>query len=90
MLQEIGEGRNIINTIMKRKIKLIGYLIKHNNFVTNILEGKIMGKRLRRRPRQSYFNNINQRMGFTSYQYLKNTARDREVWLQRQGLAFRD
>jgi len=48
-----------------------GNLLRHNDFVTNILEGKIMGKQSRGRPRQSYFNNINQQMSFISYQQLK-------------------
>jgi hypothetical protein len=89
ILQEIGEERNIITAIMKRKVKLIGHLLKHNDSVTNILEGKIMGKP-RGRPRQLFFNDIKQRMGFTSYQHLKYTTRNREDWLLRQGLAFRN
>lgn len=90
ILQEIGEERNIITAIMKREMKLIGHLLKHNDFVTNILEGNIMGKRSRRRPRQSFFNDIKQQMGFTPYQHLKNTARNREDCLLRQGFVFRN
>lgn len=43
-LQEIGEERNIITTIMKRKVPLIKYVIRHNHFITNTLEGKIVVK----------------------------------------------
>jgi hypothetical protein len=90
ILQEIGEERNIITAIMKRKVKLIGHQLRYNDFVTNILEGKIMGKRLRGRPKQSFFNDIKQRIGFTLYQHLKNTVRNREDWLLRHDLVFRN
>lgn len=63
----------------------------NNDRVTDILEGKIMEKRPRRGTfRQSYFKDINHWMGYTSYRHLKNTMRNREIWLQRQGLVFGD
>lgn len=89
ILQEIDEERNIITAIMKRKVELIGHLLRHKDFFIKVLVGTIVGNRQRGRPRSSYFNDINKRMGFNSYQHLKNTARDREDWLLRQGLAFR-
>jgi hypothetical protein len=58
ILQEICEERNIIVAIMKRKMKFIGHLLRHNYFFTSILEGTIIGKRPSGKPRQSYFNNI--------------------------------
>jgi len=75
---------------MKRKMMLIGQLFRDNDFVTNILGGKIISKQPRGRPRQSYFNDINQRIGFTSYQQLKNMARNRRDWLLRQGFTFKN
>lgn len=35
---------------MNGKIKLIGHLLRHNDFVINVLNRKIMGKRPRRKP----------------------------------------
>lgn len=58
-------------------------MIRRNDFITNILEGKFMGKRPRGRPcRQSNFNDTSiKERGFTSYHHLnKNTSRDREVF----------
>lgn len=72
ILQKICGDRNIIT---KRKVKLVGYVIRNYDFVTNILEGHIMGKRPIGR--------------LSLYQHLKNTARDKEDWL-RQDLAFRN
>lgn len=45
-LNEVSERR--INVIMKEKIKLIEeHLLRHNPFITVIMEGEINGKRLR-------------------------------------------
>ncbi|KAF0764337.1 putative transposon-derived protein F52C9.6 [Aphis craccivora] len=41
VLNEIDEERIVMNTIMKRTIKLIGYLLRNNEFITIIMEGKI-------------------------------------------------
>jgi hypothetical protein len=45
VLQEVREKRNIMSHILKRKTKLIGHLIRHNTFINNIFEGKIMGRK---------------------------------------------
>jgi hypothetical protein len=74
---------------MERKIKFIGHLIRHNDFIINIFEGKIMGRRPRGRPRTNYFHDIKEKMGCASYQQLKEAAKDRHTWLTRQGVAFR-
>lgn len=47
---------------MKRKVKFIGHLLGHNDFVINILERKFIGKRPRGITRSAYFNNTNQQM----------------------------
>lgn len=46
------------NGAVVRRIKLIGYFIKHNQFITNVFEGRISGKRVRGHPRQLYFKDI--------------------------------
>ncbi|KAI5755057.1 hypothetical protein M8J77_013699 [Diaphorina citri] len=88
ILEEIGEERNLMKTLMKRKIKLVGHLLRHNDFITNILEGKVEGRRPRGRPRKSYFEDIMKLMDCNSYSQLKRSALDRSDWLQRQGSSF--
>jgi len=90
VLIEIGEERSLIDSIMRRKVKLTGHLLRHNAFLTNILEGKVEGKRSRGRPRKSYFEDISKIMGCSNYSHLKRKASVRENWLHRQGIsAFR-
>ncbi|KAF0748903.1 putative transposon-derived protein F52C9.6 [Aphis craccivora] len=56
VLNEIDEERTVMNTIMKRTIKLIGHLLINNEFITIIMEEKIKGKRSRGKPRESFVN----------------------------------
>lgn len=45
-----NKERDLTATIEKRKPKLYDHIIKHNNFVSNILQGNILGKKGSGRP----------------------------------------
>jgi len=89
ILHEINENRELLKVIAKRKIKLLGHVLRHNNFLQNIFEGKVLGKKTRGRPRMAFLKNTIHEMGCNSYAGMKELARNRELWLQRQGIAFR-
>ena len=36
----------------RRRVEFIGYLPKHNEFDSNVIEGKVLGKRGRESPRK--------------------------------------
>jgi len=63
VLDEIGEKRSLMIHIIERKIKLIGHIMRHNDFLNNIFEGRIMRRRPRGRPRTNYFHDIKVKMG---------------------------
>lgn len=90
VLREIGEQRNLMEAMERRKIKYIGHVIRHNKFLAEILEWKILGKKGKGRPRKKYIEEIKSRMVFRSYVDLKRAAEDRNIWQQRQGIAFRN
>lgn len=46
VVREIHTSRNLMTT-GKRKTSLFGHILKHNDFIMNILEGKIIGKKRR-------------------------------------------
>jgi len=74
LLDEVNEKWTLMNTIMKIKIKSIWHLLRHNEFITIIVEWIVNSKRTRERRRKSFFEEI---FGFTSYQQLKRMACDR-------------
>jgi hypothetical protein len=90
VLKEINEKRTILRVVEMRKVKLIGHLLRHNSFVTNIMEGRVLGKESRGRPRISYITNLMKELFCNCYAEMKRLAQDRHLWLQRQGLAFRE
>ncbi|KAF0770193.1 putative transposon-derived protein F52C9.6 [Aphis craccivora] len=55
---------------MERKIKLIGHLNRHNDFLNKIFEERIMGRRPIGKPRVNYFHGIKEKIGCASYQQL--------------------
>jgi hypothetical protein len=50
----------------------IGHIIKHNEFVVNILEGAISGKRAVGRPRLQYLKQVARNTGAELYSNEKN------------------
>lgn len=53
----------------EKKIKLIGHILRYNRFITAIvMKGKINGKRIRRRPSKSFFEEIFQCICIIPYQ----------------------
>ena len=46
--------------LIKLLEKLIGRLLRHNEFVTKIIEGEEVGKRGRGRPKKPYLEDITQ------------------------------
>ena len=51
--------------------------------------GKVVGKKPKGTPRTAYFRSTMSVVNSGSYEEIKNIARDRVAWLQRQGIAFR-
>jgi hypothetical protein len=89
VLKEINEKRTILRVVGMRKVKLIGHLLRHNSFVTNIMEGRVLGKESRGRLVLSYIKNLMKELFCNSYAEMKRLVLERHLWLQRKGLAFR-
>ena len=60
-----------------RKLQYLGHLIRHNTSQIQLLEGKIEGRRSRRRPRNTWTTDITTSNGMKYYQ-LKRAAEDRK------------
>lgn len=64
------------------------YIMRHIECLTNIFEGKVMGKRLR--SRESCFKDVCATMDCRSYTEKKRKASEREEWQSHQGIGFRN
>lgn len=61
---------------------MLGHLIRHDNFIKTILEGKVEGTRKRGRPRRTYMDQIKENISVVSYQEVRERADCREHWKQ--------
>ena len=80
VLDEVSESRKFIQALEKR-VKFIAHILRHNQFVTNIIQGKVLAKRGRGRPKKQYFECINHRRQICKYSDMKGAALDMREWL---------
>jgi hypothetical protein len=62
-----NEERLVLKILKNRRYSSIGRIIRHNEFVVNILEGAISGKKTVGRPRLQYLKQIARNRGADSY-----------------------
>jgi hypothetical protein len=77
------EQRNILHEMSKRKTNWIGYILRRNCLLRQVIEGKIKGGievtgRVKRR--RKLLDNLKERRG---YSYLKEETLDRTMWRAR-------
>ena len=77
VLQMVEEERQLLTTIITRKKKWIGHVLRRNNLLKRTLEGRMLGKRKRGRQRQCMLDDLK---GTLTYTELKQTAQHRQLW----------
>lgn len=77
ILQMVEEKRQLMNTIVYRKKKWIGHVLRGDSLLKLVIEGRMEGKRPRGRKRIGMFEEL---LEGGSYGELKVRARDRIVW----------
>lgn len=80
VLNIVREKRSLMNIIANRRGKMLGHLLRHDEFIKVILEGKIEGKRKRGRPRITYMEQIRKTIQATTYREVKDKAECRKSW----------
>jgi len=76
VLNLLKEKKSLLAEIRKRKRSWIGHILRHENMLPNVLEGRMKGKRPRGRKRIKMVDGI---MNGT-YAQMKRRAEDREEW----------
>ena len=89
VLLRVKEQRNILHEISKRKANWIGHILRRNDLLQRVIEGRIYGRidvtgRRGRRCRK-LLDDLKERRG---YCHLKEEALDRTMWRARFGRGF--
>ena len=58
VLQEIQPQERLLATVLRRKLQYFGHVVRARNLCTEILEGRINGKRRRGRPMRRWTDDI--------------------------------
>ena len=72
--------RSLVNSIMTRKLQYFGHITRKNSLQQLLLDGKVDGKRQRRRPRRMWMGDIKVWTSKRSYAECMRDAQDRTVW----------
>lgn len=77
ILQMVAEERQLLNTIVSRKKKWLGHVLRGDSLLKLVIEGRMEGKRPRGRKRIGMFEEL---LEGGSYGMMKERARDRIAW----------
>jgi len=76
VLQTVGETRQLLVTVFRRKKNWIGHILRGGGLFRDIMEGRMEGKRTRGRKRLGMIDELKE----DSYEMMKRRAEDREGW----------
>ena len=74
------EERLLLKILKHRRHSWIGHTVRRNEFVVNILEGAISGKKAVGRPRLQYLKQVARNTAADSYTAMKRMAGNRSRW----------
>jgi hypothetical protein len=80
VFQRAKEERLLLRILKNRRHSWIGHIIRHNEFVVNILEGAISGKKAVGRPRLQYLKQVARNTTADSYTGMKRMACNKSRW----------
>ena len=76
VLKRVGEVRQMMKDIKRRKKTWIGHVLRRNGLMREVIEGRMQGKRTVGRRRQQLLDDI----AVDGYRRLKEKAQDRKQW----------
>ena len=76
ILHCVEEERSLVNTVVKKKKNWIGHVLRHETILKEVIEGRMVNKKPRGRPRIDMINELKE----GNYKSMKIKAQDREIW----------
>ncbi|KAJ8023400.1 hypothetical protein HOLleu_35835 [Holothuria leucospilota] len=79
VLNRVKAKKKLLSELKNRKLQYVGYILRSSGLQKQLLEGKVGTRRLRWRPRNTWWADIRKWTG-KSLNYLARTAEDRTKW----------
>jgi hypothetical protein len=76
VLQAVAEERHLLKVVMEREKRWIGHVLRGNGLMRKTIEGRMLGKKPRGRPRFGMLEELKE----GSYACMKRRAENRQVW----------
>ena len=80
VFQRVKEERLLLKMLNNRRYSWIGHIIRNNEFVVNIMERAISGKKAMGRPRLQYLKQVARNKDADSYTAMKKIACNKSRW----------
>src|SRR6218665_1298864 len=77
LLQMVKEEGSLMNVVWRRKTNWIGHILRGKSLLSEVIEGRMIGKRPRGRKRLGMLNEF---LKESSYAKLKRKAENRKEW----------
>ena len=81
ILKELKTKRELVSTVMKRKLSFFGHTIRNNKctLMKDVMQGRLEAGRKQGRPRTHYIQNVRDWSNMNTYK-IYDTARRRDDW----------
>jgi len=67
VLKKVNESRNMLNVMWQQKHRWIGHVLRHDGFLQEILEGRMIGKPTGGKRRTQLFNDLIDKKDYVAY-----------------------
>jgi hypothetical protein len=74
VLARMNCKRSLWYYIVRKRVTMVGHILRHEGLMKTVLEGRVEGKNYRGRPRLEYIEQIIKEVGCKTYSEMKRTG----------------
>jgi hypothetical protein len=80
VLARMNCKRSLWYYIVRRRVTMVGHILRHEGLMKTVLEGRVEGKNYRGRPRLEYIEQIIKDVECKTYSEIRRMVEDRTGW----------
>lgn len=79
-LYRVQEERSLMETIRRCQHNWLSHIMRHDNLLNRVIEGRLKGKKTHGRPRKVFLDDAITNCGAGGHGQMKRLAQDRNAW----------